>query len=72
MCVNFSIILLRFEINEIGLKFEHSSFDRFLETGKILAIFSLSGKIPDKKEILKSADRLLAIHFFATLISLFL
>ena len=61
MCVNFSIILLRFESNEIGLKFEHSSFDPFLETGKILAIFSLSGKIPDKKEILKSADRLLAI-----------
>ena len=72
MCVNFSIILLRFESNEIGLKFEHSSFDPFLETGKILAIFSLSGKIPDKKEILKSADRLLVIHFFATLISLFL
>ena len=72
MYVNFSIILLRFESNEIGLKFEHSSFDPFLETGKILAIFSLSGKIPDKKEILKSADRLLVIHFFATLISLFL
>ena len=72
MCVNFSIILLRFDSNEIGLKFEHSSFDPFLETGKILAIFSLSGKIPDKKEILKSADRLLVIHFFATLISLFL
>ena len=61
MCVNFSIIFLRFERNEICLKFEHSSFDPFLETGKILAIFSLSGKIPDKKEILKSADRLLAI-----------
>ena len=33
-----------------------------------MAIFSLSGKIPDGKERLKSTDRLLAIQSFANFI----
>ena len=36
-----------------------------MKTGKSLSIFSLSGKIPDEKERLKSTDRSSAIQSFA-------
>ena len=54
-------MLSMLESSEIGLKFVHSNFEPFLNTGITLAIFRFDGKIPvekDKLIILKIGSKI--------------
>ena len=70
MCINFSIILSRLRQMKLVCNLSILVLTLLKKTGKILAIFNLSGKILNEKlnERLKSTERLSAIQSYANFI----